>query len=201
MLQAATCLQLLHAFDTIYFLVLAMVTLLNFAPVKCMAQTTALTSTLHSTKYGVKFAYASENVTFTCVTRGSSLMAWSSDEYIGSDGLRLEFVSIERKGINRTAGLAVATLVESSDNNGEITLVSQLRITIYSMYQISSITCHNIGIGTVNTTTFRMAGMDEFFTCMFLLLYANNNNIHSYYEPSCSLFCVSMQLICWACFC
>ena len=116
-----------------------------------------LTSTLHSTVYGLKFAYDGETVTFTCVTEGNS-MAWSSDEYIGSDGNRLEFVSIEREGTTHRAGQAVATLVNISDINGLIILKSVLHILVSSAFQISSIRCHSVGSDAVNTITFGTAG-------------------------------------------
>ena len=120
-----------------------------------------LTSTLHTTFYGVNFAYVGEIVTFTCVTRGSTLIAWSSDEYIGSGGLRLEFISVDQIGTTRSTanGGTVAQLVASTREGGIDTLVSQLNISVQSIYQISSITCHNIGMGTTNTTAFEIAGI------------------------------------------
>ena len=117
-----------------------------------------LNNTLHSTEYGVHFAYESETVTFTCVTRGSNSIAWSSDEYIGAD--RMEFASAEREGTTRSAADsgAIGRLVSVSNENGNVILVSQLQLNVQSTYQIASITCHNIGIDAMNTTTFLMAG-------------------------------------------
>ena len=134
-----------------------------------------LNSTLHSTFYGVNFAYDGEMVTFTCVARNSTLIAWSSNEYIGSDGLRLEFASIERVGTNRFAPNfgTTAQLVDSFREDGRVILVSQLNITVPSVYQISSITCHNIGMGTTAMTSFQLAGMDQFlYLCNIFMLYA-----------------------------
>ena len=120
-----------------------------------------LTSTLHSTFYGVNFAYAGENVTFTCMARESSLIAWSSNEYIGSDGLRLEFASVEPVGSMQSVpgGGTAAQLINSTYEDGIVTVVSQLNVLVQSTYQISSITCHNIGMGTTNTTSFEIAGI------------------------------------------
>ena len=118
----------------------------------------SLTSTLHSTEYGLKFAYDGETVRFNCIAMGNS-MAWSSDEYIGSDGNRLEFVSIEPKGTEYRAGQTVATLISISNMNGSIMLKSQLQISVQSAFQISSIRCHNIGSDTVNTISFETNGI------------------------------------------
>ena len=117
-----------------------------------------LTSTLHSTEYGLKFAYDGEIIRFTCVVEGNS-MAWSSDEYIGSDGDRLEFVSIESKGTEYRVGQTVATLVNVSNVNGKAILESQLQISAQYTFQISSIRCHNIGSDTVNTILFGTNGI------------------------------------------
>ena len=116
-----------------------------------------LTSTLHSTFYGLNFAYDGERVTFTCVIEGSNSMAWTSDEYIGSD--RLEFISIEPEGTTYRANLAVATLVNASNVNGQIILKSRLEIYVSSNFQISSVTCHNIGNEAVNTISFGTTGI------------------------------------------
>ena len=116
-----------------------------------------LTSTLHSTEYGLKFAYDGEIIRFTCVAEGNS-MAWSSDEYIGSDGNRLEFVAIEQKGTEYRAGQTVATLVDVSSVNGLTILESLLQISVRSAFQTSSIRCHNLGSDTVNTISFETSG-------------------------------------------
>ena len=125
-----------------------------------------LNSTLHETFYGVPFAYDSENVIFTCVTRDSNSIAWSSDDYIGSGGLRLEFASVEREGTTRNANsIASAQLVSVSRTDGIVLLVSQLQISVQSTFQISSVTCHNIGKDTINITSFRMAGKLTLMSC------------------------------------
>ena len=57
-----------------------------------------LNSTLHSTLYGISIAYVDEMVVFTCVVRGSNSMAWTSEEYIGTGGRRLEMSAAELVG-------------------------------------------------------------------------------------------------------
>ena len=96
-------------------------------------------------------------VLFTCVTRDSPILAWSSDEYIGR-GVQLEFTSadqpesIMRSNINPDT---IATLVAITIESNEVVLQSILRI---NASQTSSIACHHVGNGRVNITTFHVAG-------------------------------------------
>ena len=117
-----------------------------------------LNSTLRLTEYGVPFAYVGEVITFTCRTERSNLIGWSSKEYIGVN--RLDFASVEPDGTTRppTESGAVARLISSSRVDGTVVLVSQLQITVQSVYQVASVTCHNIGINTIDTISFHMAG-------------------------------------------
>ena len=118
-----------------------------------------LTSTLHF-HCGVHLAFVGETTTFTCETVGSNSIGWSSAEYIGKNGVRLEFASSERNGTIRSSvdSMAIAQLISFSSINGIDKLVSQLQLTAQSKYQVSSVSCHNIGIGTKKTTYFRVAG-------------------------------------------
>ena len=125
-------------------------------PVQVLCQT--LTNTLHSTEYGLKFAYDGEIVIFTCVVEGNTI-AWSSDEYIGTDGNRLEFISNDQKGTEYNVGQTVATLLNISSMNGLTMLESQLQISVRSAFQISSIRCHDIGSDSVNSISFGTNGM------------------------------------------
>ena len=119
-----------------------------------------LTSTLHSTEYGLNFAYDGETVRFNCTAEGNSI-AWSSDEYIGSDGNRLEFVSIEPMGTVHRVGQTVATLVDVSNRNGLTRLQSQLQISVRSVFQISSIRCHNVGSDSMKSISFGTNGIKD----------------------------------------
>ena len=124
-----------------------------------------LNSTLHSTEYGVNFAYINETVTFTCWTKGSSLMGWSSKEYIGEGGVRFEFVSVDWVGTTRSAGQTVARLSNVSNVSGLITMVSELQISVQSVYQIATIKCHNFGNNTAKTISFQITGTQyRFYT-------------------------------------
>jgi hypothetical protein len=118
-----------------------------------------LTSTLHSTLYGVEVAYVDEMVVLTCVVRGSNSMAWTSEEYIGTGGLQLPFIAIEPEGSVRRANQTVATLI-TAVNTGDIMIVSELRIRIISNIPVASVQCISRGteITTVNSTSFQLAG-------------------------------------------
>ena len=117
-----------------------------------------LYSTLRLDKNGVPYAFVGESITFTCRVERSNSIGWSSKEFIGMN--RVDFASVEPDGTTRppTESGAVAQLISSSRVNGIVTLVSQLQITVQSLYQVASVTCHNIGIDTINTFSFRMAG-------------------------------------------
>ena len=53
--------------------------------------------------------------------------------------------------------MTIATLVNVTEEDGVTIIVSKLRIKILPQYSISSISCHNVGHNTVNTSTFQCA--------------------------------------------
>ena len=86
-------------------------------------------------------------------------MAWTSDEYIGTGGQRLELSAAEPVGTNYSAvgnSQTVAVLVSAMID--EI-IVSQLRFRIRSNYPTASVWCHNINAGTTNSIEFLLAGI------------------------------------------
>ena len=117
-----------------------------------------LSSTLYSTIYGAYVAFSNENITFTCIARGSigNHIGWSSEQYISAGGRRLEFISAEDQGTTRTSGETVAVLVRAVMND---IIESRLYIRIQPTIPIASVQCHNIAAGTVTSVTFRLAGM------------------------------------------
>ena len=117
-----------------------------------------LNSTLCLTEYGVPYASVGEVITFICRTERSNSIGWSSKEYIGVN--RVDFASVEPDGTTRppTESGAVAQLISSYRVNGTVILVSQLQITVQSVYQVASVTCHNIGINTIDTFSFHTTG-------------------------------------------
>ena len=118
-----------------------------------------LSSTLYSILYGVQVAYVDEMVVFTCVVRGSNSMAWTSDEYIGTGGQRLEFSAAESAGTRLPAvGNSQTVAVLVSARIDEI-IVSELYIRIRPNYPTASVWCHNINAGTAKSVEFLLAGI------------------------------------------
>lgn len=117
----------------------------------------SLTSSLN----GRSRVYPDQEVTFTCVTKGSHILSWSSENYIGRD-LQLEFTSIHEPGSpehsqvnsHTTATLTSVTTAE----DGSIMLESTLRLIASSHFPSSSLTCHHVGNGLTNSTTLHVMG-------------------------------------------
>ena len=98
---------------------------------------------LTSTLSDKQVACPGDIVKFTCVTRGSLIIAWLSDNYI--DG-RVEFASVDVGRPRVINSNAVATLVSAEVVNEIRILTSQLMITITSDYLNSTITCLHVGL-------------------------------------------------------
>ena len=101
-----------------------------------------------------------ETVTFTCVTRGTIILIWSSEEYIGA--INIDFN--ERDNINRPVQASrnnntLATLVNVSMDGSTRVLVSQLRIIVSSVSLTPSVTCINELDRTSDTIPFRVPGI------------------------------------------
>ena len=86
-------------------------------------------------------------------------MAWTSEEYIGTGGQRLELSAAEPVGTRYSAVGNSQTVAELVSARIDDIIVSQLHIRIKSNYQTASVQCHNINGGTVNSITFLLAGM------------------------------------------
>ena len=86
-------------------------------------------------------------------------MAWTSEEYIGTGGQRLEFSAAERPGsTNSAVGNSQTVAVLISAMVDEI-IVSELRIRIRPNYPSASVRCHNINAGTASSVEFLLAGI------------------------------------------
>lgn len=122
-------------------------------PVSC--QTVLLMNSLN----GRSVAYPDQLITFTYVIKGSPIIAWSSTDYIGQD-VQLEFTttdqlqSIQNSTIN-TNTFAVLVSITDLRDGGIGTITSQLHIQVSPLFQTSSVSCHNVGLNTVNTSTFQ----------------------------------------------
>ena len=87
-----------------------------------------------------------ESVTITCMTINSSIIAWSSEEYIGKGGRQLEFVTLDAIGTTLYDSMVIANL--TSVNQSALILESQLHIIRVSPnYPQFNVTCH----GSVNS--------------------------------------------------
>ena len=106
-----------------------------------------------------------EEVNITCEARESSLIAWASDDYIGADGVQLEFILFDSIGTTRTSSMnpnTVATLINKTVEEGVHVLVSQLRIRTMSQFLNSSVTCIDVSSGTWYTITIRVRTIGMF---------------------------------------
>ena len=96
-----------------------------------------------------------EIITFTCVTRGSPILAWTSDQYIEQGGTQLEFATFNNEGETRSSPIntdTVATLTRKAVENSQQVLESQLRITTLPSFPTFSVSCIHIGRGEMDTT-------------------------------------------------
>ena len=103
-----------------------------------------------------------EEVNITCETRGSPILAWTSDEYIEQSGSYLEFTPFNNVGETRVSPVnpnTVATLINKTVEDGVQVLVPQLRITAQSQFMNPSVTCIDVGWGSQNTIWLHVLGM------------------------------------------
>ena len=108
------------------------------------------------------YACPGERLIFTCLMRGSQVLAWSSEEYIGRDQ-QIEFLSIDRTGTTRQSPIDpnnIASLINISRENGTLAITCNLSITVLQSinHQGHSVACINVGLGTETVTTFYLAG-------------------------------------------
>ena len=116
--------------------------------------------TLSSTLNADRVAVSQQQVVFTCVTRGSPILEWSSEEYIGTGGVELQFPSINCIGVNKTGHTdpnTVATCLSVSQT-GETVIQSQLIIIASVDHPQATVTCSNNGHGTTKSITFTTIG-------------------------------------------
>ena len=130
----------------------------NAVSLTSYAQTVSSQITVTSTIPVNKAVCPGEVVTFTCETRGSAVITWTSDTYIG-DQIGFDFASSvneTRRGSVDTN--TVATLIINTDVNGQPLLVSQLRIVVSAMSSNPIVTCIHGSNGIRYPTTFQVTG-------------------------------------------
>ena len=118
----------------------------------------AQTLDLHSTLPSDNHTCPGEKVIFTCVVQGP-VLAWSSEEYIGSGGTRLEFGTVDKLMTNKTAAnrsSTIATLLSINESGGVTKMESQLEILVSAAYPISSVVCHDVSAGTLQSVDFKV---------------------------------------------
>ena len=106
---------------------------------------------------------------FECETRGSSSLAWMSDEYIGSGGADLQFIHSSPVGTMKKSALhpnVFAILTANKLENGVRVLNCVLNISLPSDMNVSaivghrqSVTCVNRGLSRSTTANLRITGM------------------------------------------
>ena len=122
---------------------------------------------MSSTLIDEHLAYPGQRVTFTCVTRNSTILEWQSDEHIGTDGDDIQIYSIgNRENVTSvTIPMAYAIRVNVTEINGITVIVSQLIITASDHFPTSSVTCGINSLGPRQTITFNTTGMVILCTC------------------------------------
>ena len=120
-------------------------------------QNISLSRFLHTDQQNVNIVHPGEVAIFQCITRGSSIQAWSSAEYIRD---RLEFVVVQSAGTVVTNGFASAELIDAyNDESGQPVIISQLRIIVQRNILNSSVTCHHAGRELTATIAFELSSM------------------------------------------
>ena len=116
--------------------------------------------TLDSTPPGGSTLYNNQPISVTCTTRGSQVLIWESEEYIGQ-GNHVTVASSDQPGttIPCFTDLEVAALVISTSNTpGEEMIESLLKINVTSTYPNFTITCRNNDLGRTDSVSYHTTG-------------------------------------------
>lgn len=117
--------------------------------------------TINSTISSEQPVCPGNQVNFTCETRGSDIIAWTSIEYISplTGGTRIEFSAFDVGVIRRIDKNTVATLVSAADDIKNVSsLISLLIIKVSPLYRNPSITCLHVGRLINATVSFVVPG-------------------------------------------
>ena len=120
-----------------------------------------LTSTLNSERV----VHSEDIIIFTCITRGSPILEWFSEEYIGTGRDRLQILSESDRNTSSITPAAVATRINVSRDDGIVVIVSELRIIVSMLHPNATISCSNGSPKNVNVT-FQTVGE----SCLILLI-------------------------------
>jgi hypothetical protein len=102
------------------------------------------------------------------VTRGSSGIAWTSDTYIGPNGVQLVFgANFDSLGDIHTSASnvdTVARFISNQEEQGVTVLVSTLSINPLPDPQNASVTCIHTASGQRDTINFQVIGKLFYYT-------------------------------------
>ena len=105
-------------------------------------------------------------VSFTCETRGSFAIVWSSEQYIGSGNAQLAFAAgasdVGEIRRSRSNSQTFATLTQSYNNSGVQVLISELHISVPPDSPNASVSCMHVGDGNISSIDFQVIGKLEF---------------------------------------
>jgi hypothetical protein len=101
-----------------------------------------------------------EVIIFTCITRGSPILEWFSEQYIGTgrDLLQISSESARNTSSITPDAVAVRTNVSIASETGDTVIVSELRITASIKYPIATVSCSNGDQRFLQNVTFRIFG-------------------------------------------
>ena len=94
-----------------------------------------------------------------CTVNGPHL-AWSSNEYIGSNDKRVEFGLFDNPGEEYHKNVEVE-LLSSSRSASKPMIVSQLKLHVLASHPYGTVVCHDVSAGTSENITFITIG--EYF--------------------------------------
>ena len=106
--------------------------------------------TVTSTLNAEHMAYPQNIIIFTCTTRGSPILEWFSEEYIGTGRDRLQILSESNRNTSSITPDAIATRISVTNENGIIVIVSELRVIASIQYPNATVSCSNGSPKTIN---------------------------------------------------
>ena len=107
-----------------------------------------------------EFVCSGQEINFTCVTSGSQFIAWTSNQYIDTDGSQLEFVQFNTVGETKRSLMnsnTTATLIRKTNITGVEVFVLELHIITLPQFDTFSVSCSRDN-GTERTINLRLLG-------------------------------------------
>ena len=100
-----------------------------------------------------------QDISLDCTTRGSTSIAWRSEEYIGDQLLFSAMLQVEGESTNSSSvPSTVATLTRKYTDNGVQVLESTLRIVPSLNHLNSTVTCAHSDSGTTDQFVVQVVG-------------------------------------------